>query len=507
MSKKLVLAAIIAAMLTQGSAMVMAQAAEAPAVNAAASMELSYTDGTMTWYVTGNTLNIEGINKMNEFEPGTAPWYEYRNTITTVHIDEGVESIGRYAFYGFTNLQTVSIPTSLVTVGDGAFMNCSLLNNVTLPEKLYSIGTGAFSNCTSLTSIVIPKDTRTVGENSFAGCTKLASYEAPFIGERKYPGADLANETIYYVFGENVPSSLKTVKITNDAGIAPSAFEGCSYIQNISVNSGVQVIGSRAFKDCSSLNSFVIPDGVPAIEDETFMNCSNITSIVVPDSVQAIGISAFENCYSVDGLNVPYGISVINDYTFKNCSSLTTLAIPLTVNSVGSEVMKGCDRLASLKIPFIGESRNAGMNGWEEKGVFGYLFGYTTVPNGQTVEGATYQYLSNNTKYYYYVPRSLTTVEVDNRTFDRYGEIDDTLTIVPKYAFANCKYIEHIAINAGKTVYENAFRNCKSLKSLALPSSVSAIKSNILFNSQNVESITVPFTGSSRNDQGKITST
>ena len=49
------------------------------------------------------------------------PWYEYSDAITGIFIQEGVTSIGSFAFFDCDNVKTVTIPASLKKINVGAF--------------------------------------------------------------------------------------------------------------------------------------------------------------------------------------------------------------------------------------------------------------------------------------------------------------------------------------------------------------------------------------------------
>ena len=65
---------------------------------------------------------------MNDFsESCGAPWYEQRHLISNIVIEEGVKSIGRYAFSEISNIKYINIPESVVMIGQEAFHGCSNL--------------------------------------------------------------------------------------------------------------------------------------------------------------------------------------------------------------------------------------------------------------------------------------------------------------------------------------------------------------------------------------------
>ena len=62
----------------------------------------------------------------------------------------------------------------------------------------------------------------------------------------------------------------RTLKVTE---IGNSAFEGCIYLESITIPNSVTSIGESAFRECSSLQSVTIPNSVTSIESYAFSGC------------------------------------------------------------------------------------------------------------------------------------------------------------------------------------------------------------------------------------------
>ena len=80
---------------------------------------------TWTYVEATQTLTISGSGNMKNYtEDNEAPWYYFGKKIQDLIINEGVSSIGRYAFYGCSNLTSVTIPNSMTSIGSSAFGRC-----------------------------------------------------------------------------------------------------------------------------------------------------------------------------------------------------------------------------------------------------------------------------------------------------------------------------------------------------------------------------------------------
>ena len=59
----------------------------------------SGTDGNISWSLTDSVLTISGSGDMNDYSSIRAPWIKYNGSIISIEIQDGVTSIGNYAFY------------------------------------------------------------------------------------------------------------------------------------------------------------------------------------------------------------------------------------------------------------------------------------------------------------------------------------------------------------------------------------------------------------------------
>ncbi len=172
----------------------------------------------LTWTLDTETgvFTVSGSGAMKNYTNNTnTPWYSYRSSITTVTIDNGVTSIGSYAFFN-CSLTSIEIPNSVTSIGSSAFYNCSkltavnisdiaawckiafsseyanplyyahnldlngtLVTDLIIPSNITSINNYAFHGCSSLTSVTIPNSVTSIGSNAFSSCSSLTSIEIP----------------------------------------------------------------------------------------------------------------------------------------------------------------------------------------------------------------------------------------------------------------------------------------------------------------------------------------
>lgn len=205
-----------------------------------------YTEAT-------KTLTISGSGKMDDFSSSSQPWYIYSEDIEKIVIKEGVTSIGKRAFYNFSNLLSVTIPSSVVSIREFSFNLCTNLNSLYLPEGVDSICHSAFSNCTNLKSVSIPSSLKYIAAKNF-----FHSHQ------------------------------LEKVEIADIASWCNISFQGSS--ANPCLNA------HKLFLNDEEIIDLVIPESVTKISGYSFVNCSSIKSVILPNSLTAIGECSFANC-------------------------------------------------------------------------------------------------------------------------------------------------------------------------------------------------------------------
>ena len=307
-------------------------------------------DVTYTYVSSTGTLTISGTGTMEDFTSSSkVPWNAYSSSIKKVVINNGVTSIGKYAFYGCTGLTSVTIPNSVTSIGLFAFMGCTALTSVTIPNSVTSIESRAFEGCTGLTSVTIPNSVTSIGLNAFSGCTALTSVT---IGN----GVTIFNQNSF-----SGCTALTSITIPNSARIGHNVFYGCTGMTSINVAEDnlnyASIDGVLYSKDKKTLimypkgktGSFTIPNGVTSIGDEDdyasceFEDCTGLTSVTIPNSVTSIWFGAFRGCTGLTSMTVEATNPPLVGDQYGNDLGMPNYDIPLYVPAGSVDAYKTAD--------------------------------------------------------------------------------------------------------------------------------------------------------------------
>ena len=197
--------------------------------------------GNITWTIDAGVLTLSGSGRMPNFDgESDAPWYEYKDSIMSVVISDGITTVGEYAFKDYTNIYEVSFSKDITDIGYSSFYGCTMLAEVTFPENLSFIRARSFYDCNALTTLIIPENVSTIASSAFSGCTNITSIR--FCGDKPNTIASnafngVSAEVKYhhnYVYTEDnyggtlnyiITCNGETYEAIEDAAIAPTCTE------------------------------------------------------------------------------------------------------------------------------------------------------------------------------------------------------------------------------------------------------------------------------------------
>ncbi len=425
----------------------------------------------LTWMLLeGDILHISGSGEMADYDYSNNPWSTYKAEIKTVQIEQGVTSIGDYAFDGCYSLTSVTLPESVTRIGDRAFLGCSSLTSVTLPENVTSIGDYAFDGCYSLISVTIPEGVTSIGSEAFFGCSSLATV--------------------------TIPQSVTS--------IGEWAFHGCSSLISVTIPKGVTRIEDAAFGGCPSLITILVEDGNPNYsakngmlfnKDQTILiqypaGKSEVT-YAIPEGVTSVWSYAFLDCINLTSVSIPESVTSIGDGAFADCSALASVSIPKGVTSIGSYAFQGTAfyenesnwNNGTLYVDhcLLGAKKDL-------SGAYSIVAGTRVIAGGAFAECESVASIT--------IPEGVLSIGSE-AFFDcsslAYISIPESVTSIGEYAFYYCTGLTSITLpNSVTSIGMETFFGCSSLTSVSISESVTSIESGVFYECESLTSVTIP---------------
>ncbi|MBR3551829.1 MAG: leucine-rich repeat domain-containing protein [Clostridia bacterium] len=393
-------------------------------------------------YVTNNTkreMKGKSRAKANRSEKELPPWDT--NAIKTIMINEGVTSIGEWAFYR-CSLKKLVLPKSLEMIKIGAFYWCESLKYVSIPQNVKTIGECAFYLCEQLQTVIIPAKVSMIDGSAFGLCRSLTSIQVDS-KNKKYATDDIGclynkekNILMQYPIGRTETTySISNIVTT----IKEDAFSGSKYLKKVEIPNSVSVLERSSFFACKKITSITIPGSVTSIGEEAFMFCSKLKKVRILKGVTTIEREAFCACEKLESIDIPNSVTSIGEGAFSS-TNLTSVTIPKSVTLIGKEVFGWCRNLDSIKVETGNSNYSSDSNG-------------CLYNKRKTV---LIQYPIGNSRTSFVIPNSV--------------------TVIGRGAFLLCQYLTSITVpNGVKTIEEQAFYGTERLPYLILPSSVEKI--------------------------------
>ena len=317
--------------------------------------KVTYTlsdDGVLTILGTGAMTNFTYTDN----DESNRPWHSERESIRKVVIEEGVTSIGNFAF-SFCNVQEVTIPSTVTSIGKRAFMGTPL-SSVVIPEGVKTIGENAFWRCTSLQTVTVPASTTELGNHAFdTGEYYDGSYHTQ-LTDIYYGGS---RQQWYNAGGGDAAPMVVTIHYNGATG---DTIDGGKCGDNVSwkldKNYTLTIYGTGAMWDYPiddnrdstrpwpvwDVKRIDVQEGITTIGAYAFCYTYNATALSLPDSLTTIGQDAF-CCYGGTEIVVPDKVTSIGDFAFNTCNNLQTITLPAGLQNIGICFIE-CDALKTI---------------------------------------------------------------------------------------------------------------------------------------------------------------
>ena len=420
----------------------------------------------------------------------------------------------------------------LTTIQKEAFRKTKI-GTIVLPEGVTTIEEGAFEAST-LTEISFPGSMTNIGVNAFYDCEDIKT--VTFLPSPTKTPLKICNMDYSAVYGPFYDSRLTTINLNRelayvdedgDPYTASEDDEGLFYhehyeeVGEVTVVLGPQVehLRYRMF-NYLPIKNLTIPGTVKSIENNVFEGCDKLTTLTFEPNMEGASLSmGFYDASDDDGpfyscplttvdlnreISYDFGGSTINDvyeglfggkptlvsvtigeqvktlspYMFAD-SSIKELVIPGNVKTIGNNVFEGCEKLTTLTFEPNMEGTPLTMGFYDANGDTGPFYDspLTTLNlnreisynfGGSTIDDV-YEGLFGGKS-------TLVNVTL--------GEQVKTLSL---YMFAGSSIKELVIPGTVKTIENDVFRGCSSLKTITFEPSPTAEKLTIGFDTNNVD--------------------
>lgn len=242
-------------------------------------------DGKLTIYNTTDAMR--GIPSYETVDP---PWYAYLETINELEIKEKIESAGRRAFRG-----------------------CSNITKATFAADFFLVNTGAFHDCTKLADIYYYGecwDDITYGGSCFPDNAPLWEATVHHIGI-------LGNEITWEFLG-NTLSIYGSGDMPNNETDTDPWFRWHKAIRFVNIDEGITAIGNNTFIALANEIIFNLPNSLTRIGKNSFTSCGMPYYLVLPENLKVIEDAAFTGCDGLTDIVIPAGIEFIGPTAFDH---------------------------------------------------------------------------------------------------------------------------------------------------------------------------------------------
>ena len=281
----------------------------------------------LTWELScEGVLTVSGTGAMADYdylEETRAPWYDsYRTKIVTVVIEEGITSIGDYAFNDCENLTAITIPNTVTSIGESAFHHCLSLGDINVPRSVSLIKRGAFRHCPEI-NISVDEDNQ------------------------------------YYTIENGV--------LFNKEKTLLHTYPMSKHEATYSIPNTVTAIEDLAFY-YADITSVDIPEGVLSIGVMSFYICGYLTSITIPNSVTTIGGEAFFYAQRAKFLHLGQGLTSIGQRAFCDMRDIEYIIseAPTPPVLLDNDAFVSVDKSIPLYVPCEAKEAYKEADGWKE---------------------------------------------------------------------------------------------------------------------------------------------
>jgi len=221
-----------------------------------------------------------------------------------------------------------------------------------------------------------------------------------------------------------------------------------------------------SFKDNEYLNKVVLNEGLREIGMMAFEGCESLQKIAFPSTLRKVGPNAFRSS-GLERVELNNGLEVIEGGAFVNCKSLMkSIEFPSTLKHVGKNAFYGCSSLKKIVL-------NEGLKKVDDF-VFEKCVSLESINFPSTIRYIGANAFDHSDPFY---NRSDLKEVVFNDGLLRIGDeafkgcksltqvvVPSSVNYLGERAFYECEKLRKVVLNKVKTIDDGAFSSCECLK-------------------------------------------
>lgn len=375
-------------------------------------------------------------------------------------------------------------------------------------------------------NVIISKGITEVGWCSFNGANKITGVEIP---DSVTLISDYAFQYCKSLTKVKIPGSVKKIGVGYNGYGNCQTFNGCSNIETVVLEEGLEEIGGRVFDACSKVKEWKLPKSLKKIGSGAFSSIS-VEEFNIPENVESIYVSFLSssnlvkvnvdsnNKYftSVDGIlfdknitrlikypekrdgssyEVPNTVKTIDANAFISCKNLQTIVIADSVEKIGDSAFYGSE----LKTINLG----GGITNINNKPFYGTwkLTNINVITENDKYESENGILFNKGKTILIKYPPAIINGEV--------YEIPNTVVEIGPQSFYGSQIKNVIIPNSVKKIGSESFFACYNLEEVNLPEGLERIEWRALYGCHKIKTIVVPssvtfIVGEAFNNMGRI---
>lgn len=294
--------------------------------------------------------------KIDEIAPGA---FSENTSIQVVDLEDGIDTIGSYAFWKCSQLQQILIhEQESLTVMDNAYEGAEHIRAIVSEAKKAEFCNG-YNPRYTIFRMMGATGYPDMLDGSGSKSMVMAETVTGFISEQ-------LQEDVYaiYALGQLSDRSYTTlvnvtdqvhgkVQLRQDTEVIEYyAFAGCkkAFTFDFAKHPNLHAIGYDAFYNSALTGVLVITDQINIIENGAFYGCAELTEIHVGTGVEVLSSNAFAGCSNVKNLVFESGskVKIIQSLAFAFMSKLTKITLPESLEQLYVDVFAYCSGLSEI---------------------------------------------------------------------------------------------------------------------------------------------------------------